>query len=102
MINLRVVSNVVFAFAVIVAAAMAMTVFAQAPTSPPPSRPPAMPPPPPPAAPPPGGAPTAPPPTAAQTPQTPPTAQAPAADPKDVATMDAIVAALYDVISGPA
>ena len=26
----------------------------------------------------------------------------PAADPKDVATMDAIVAALYDVISGPA
>ena len=30
------------------------------------------------------------------------TAPSPAADPKDVATMDAIVAALYDVISGPA
>ena len=103
MINLRVVSKVVFAFAVIVAAAMAMTVFAQAPTSPPPSRPPAMPPPPPPAAPAPGGAPTAPPPAPpSQSPATPPTAQAPAADPKDVATMDAIVAALYDVISGPA
>jgi hypothetical protein len=30
------------------------------------------------------------------------TTQTPAADPKDVATMDSIVAALYDVISGPA
>lgn len=35
----------------------------------------------------------------AATTSTPP---APAADPKDVATMDAIVAALYEVISGPA
>jgi hypothetical protein len=33
---------------------------------------------------------------------TPATAAPPAADPKDVATMDAIVAAVYDVISGPA
>jgi hypothetical protein len=44
-------------------------------------------------------------PTASSTPQTPAapaTTQAPAADPKDVATMDSIVAALYDVISGPA
>ena len=42
---------------------------------------------------------------ATDTAQTPPASaapQAPAADPKDVATMDAIVAALYDVISGPA
>lgn len=31
-----------------------------------------------------------------------PTPQLPAADAKDVATMDAIIAALYDVISGPA
>jgi hypothetical protein len=45
----------------------------------------------------------------AQTPTPIPTPQAtltpaapPAADPKDVATMDAIVAAVYDVISGPA
>ncbi len=37
-----------------------------------------------------------------QGPATPPTIQTPAADPKDVATMDSIVAALYDVISGPA
>ena len=36
-------------------------------------------------------------PTAAQTAPT-----IPAADPKDVATMDSIVAAVYDVISGPA
>lgn len=45
----------------------------------------------------------------AQTPTPTPAAQStpapaapPAADPKDVATMDAIVAAVYDVISGPA
>src|SRR5262245_50540251 len=31
-----------------------------------------------------------------------PAPQSPAADPKDVASVDAIVAALYDVISGPA
>jgi hypothetical protein len=31
-----------------------------------------------------------------------PAAQTPPADPKDVATMDSIVAAVYDVISGPA
>lgn len=44
-------------------------------------------------------------PTASSTPQSPAaaaTTQTPAADPKDVATMDSIVAALYDVISGPA
>lgn len=66
----------------------------------------------PPPAPPASGAPTAPQPaattqapTASSTPQSPattPTTQTPAADPKDVATMDSIVAALYDVISGPA
>jgi hypothetical protein len=43
--------------------------------------------------------------TNAQTPSPTPTPAAspsnPAADPKDVATMDAIVAAVYDVISGP-
>src|SRR2546423_14842547 len=43
-------------------------------------------------------------PTPNPTPQAaaPPATQTPAADPKDVATMDAIVAAVYDVISGPA
>jgi hypothetical protein len=51
---------------------------------------------------PPASAPSAPPPAApSQTPAS-PAAQVPAADPKDVATMDSIVAALYDVISGPA
>jgi len=44
--------------------------------------------------------------TNAQTPSLTPASAAspatPAADPKDVATMDAIVAAVYDVISGPA
>ena len=34
--------------------------------------------------------------------QAPTAAAAPAADPKDVGTVDAIIAALYDVISGPA
>jgi hypothetical protein len=34
--------------------------------------------------------------------QNPPAATAPAARPQDVASMDAIIAALYDVISGPA
>jgi hypothetical protein len=44
-------------------------------------------------------------PAASSTPQNPAatgTTQTPAADPKDVATMDSIIAALYDVISGPA
>ena len=95
MINLRIVSKAAFAFIFTLTAGLMMTAFAQAPSSPPP-------PPKPPAMAPPAGAPTAPPPTAAQTPPVPPAAQAPAADPKDVATMDAIVAALYDVISGPA
>ena len=95
MINLRVVSKAAFAFIFTLTAGLMMTAFAQAPSSPPP-------PPKPPAMAPPAGAPTAPPPTAAQTPPRPPAAQAPAADPKDVATMDAVVAALYDVISGPA
>jgi hypothetical protein len=45
---------------------------------------------------------TRPPATPSQTPAAASTPQTPAADPKDVATMDAIVAALYDVISGPA
>ncbi|HEX6190334.1 MAG TPA: hypothetical protein VFZ40_19940 [Pyrinomonadaceae bacterium] len=92
MINLRVVSNVAFAFIFTLTAGVMTTAFAQVPTSPPP--PPAAPAP---------GAPTMPPP--ARPSQTPPAAaapQAPAADPKDVATMDAVVAALYDVISGPA
>jgi hypothetical protein len=40
--------------------------------------------------------------TSAQTPTPTPPPAAPAADPKDVATMDTIVAAVYDVISGPA
>ncbi|MGZ5435367.1 MAG: hypothetical protein ACXWID_16955 [Pyrinomonadaceae bacterium] len=93
MINLRVVSRVAFAFIFTLTAGLMMTAFAQAPSSPPP---------PPPAAPAPAGVPTAPQPTAAQTPPIPPAAQVSAADPKDVATMDAIVAALYDVISGPA
>jgi len=95
MINHRVVSKVAFAFIFTLTAGLMMTAFAQAPSSPPP-------PPRPPATTPPAGVPTAPQPTAAQTPPIPPAAQAPAADPKDVATMDAIVAALYDVISGPA
>ena len=95
MINRRVLSRVAFASVFVLTVGLMMTAFAQAPPSPPP-------PPPPPAAPAPAGAPTAPQPTAAQTPPRPPAAQAPAADPKDVATMDAIVAALYDVISGPA
>ncbi len=67
------------------------------------------PPPPPPASLPPAGAPSAPQPkqaaTASSTPQSPAAlaaTQTAAADPKDVATMDSIVAALYDVISGPA
>src|SRR5688572_26940736 len=90
MINLRVVSKAAFAFIFTLTAGLMMSAFAQ--TAPPP----------PPAKPAPAGAPTTPQPTAAQTPAAAPATQAPAADPKDVATMDAIVAALYDVISGPA
>ena len=44
-------------------------------------------------------------PTASSTPQSPAAStpiETPAADPKDVATMDSIIAAVYDVISGPA
>ncbi len=87
--NLRVVSKAAFASVFVLTVGLMMTAFAQAPTSPPP--PPAP------------GAPSMPPP--ARPSQTPPASaapQTPAADPKDVATMDAIVAALYDVISGPA
>lgn len=89
MINLRVVSKVFFASVFTLTAGLMITVFAQSA-------------PPPPAKPAPAGAPTTPQPTAAQTPAAAPAIQAPAADQKDVATMDAIVAALYDVISGPA
>jgi hypothetical protein len=92
MINLRIVSKVPFAFVFILTSGFMMSAFAQ--TAPPP--PPAAP------APAPASAPTMPQPTAAQTPAAAAAAQAPAADPKDVETMDAIVAALYNVISGPA
>jgi len=75
-----------------------MTAQAQTPTPAPITPPPA-----PPASLPPTAAPSAQQPTAApQTPAAPATTQTPAADPNDVATMDSIVAALYDVISGPA
>ena len=88
MINLRILSKVSFTFLFIFASGL--TAAAQSA------------PPPPPAAPAPG-APTRPQPTPpSQPPAAVPAAQAPAADPKDVATMDAIIAALYDVISGPA
>jgi hypothetical protein len=93
MINLRGVSKVAFAF--IFTLTTGLAAFAQTPTKPPP-------PPPPPAAPAPAGAPSTQRPPAAQTAAAPSATQAPVADPKDVATMDAVVAALYDVISGPA
>lgn len=102
MINLRVVYKVAFASLFALTAGLMMTVFAQSPPPHPPSPPSPPPPPPPAAAPAPAGMPTTAPPPAAQTPSKSVAAQAPAADPKDVATMDAIVAALYDVISGPA
>ena len=64
---------------------------------------PVTPPPAPPASLPPMGTATAPQPTTpAQSPTASSTPQSPAPDPKDVATMDSIIAALYDVISGPA
>ena len=89
MINLRVVSKAAFAFILVLTAGM-VTASAQS-TQPPP------------AAPAPAGAPATPQPAApSQTPAAAPAAQALAADPRDVGTMDAIVAALYDVISGPA
>ena len=40
--------------------------------------------------------------TTGQTPQQPPQTPAPAANPADVASIDAIITAIYDVISGPA
>ena len=89
MINLRAVFRAAFASVFLLTVGLMMAAFAQAPSLPPP--PPAP------------GASSVPPP--ARPSQTPPAAaapQTPAADPKDVATMDAIVAALYDVISGPA
>ena len=88
--NFRLVSKLTFLFVFILTSGFMMSAFAQAP------------PPPPPAAPAPGAPTTPRPPTASQTPAASAAAQTPAADPKDVATMDAIVAALYDVISGPA
>lgn len=92
MINLQVRTKVLLAFVFIIANGWMMSSVAQ--TLPPP-KPPAMPAPPP-------GAPTTPQPKVpTQTPAAVP-AKTDAADPKDVATMDAIVAALYDVISGPA
>jgi hypothetical protein len=102
----RLVSRVIFLVVFTLAAGLIGTSQAQNPS-------PAPPPPPPPAAGlPPTTAPTAPQPTSpagtpsapatTQTPAASATAQTPAADPKDVATMDSIVAALYEVISGPA
>lgn len=97
--SVQVVSRVYFACVLGLGIGFVMTAQAQAPPAP------ASPPPPPPAAAPPASAPSAPQPTApaaAQAAAAPSTTQPPAADPKDVATMDSIVAALYDVISGPA
>ena len=85
------------ALALVFALRAGLVMSAQAQTAPRP----APPPPPPAASLPPASAPSALPPAApTQTPAAAP--QAPAADPKDVATMDSIVAAVYDVISGPA
>jgi hypothetical protein len=94
MINLRFISKTAFVFILVLTAGL-MTAFAQTPSSPPPPpRPPMAPP---------ASAPTTPQPAPpAQTPAAAAAAQTPAADPKDVATMDSIVAALYEVISGPA
>lgn len=90
MIKLRVVFKAAFAFILVLTAGLMMTASAQSGSLPPPA---------PPAA----GAPPRPRPSPPSLPSAAsPAAQAPAADPKDVATMDSIVAALYDVISGPA
>jgi hypothetical protein len=103
--NLLAVSKVLFAMIFTLALGVFVSAEAQNPS-------PAPPPPPPPAEMAPRGiGPSAPPtaptqsPSASATQQAPASAattQTPAADPKDVATMDSIVAALYDVISGPA
>lgn len=101
MICHRLVFKAAFAFTFVLAASATTTLIAQGlPTTQPPAPPPAM-------APPAAGAPTTPAPSApartpASTPAQTPAAQTPAADPSDVGTMDAIIAALYDVISGPA
>ena len=88
MTNLRVLSKAAFAFILVLTVGLMVTAFAQG--APPPAKP----------AP---GVPTTPQPSPpSQPPAASPAAQAPAADPKDVATVDSIVAALYDVISGPA
>ena len=90
MSNIRVVSKAAFAFILVLSAGLMMTAAAQSGSLPPPA---------PPAA----GAPPRPQPSPpSQPPAASPATQAPAADPKDVASMDSIVAALYDVISGPA
>src|SRR5688572_27263017 len=89
MINLRAVFRAAFASVFLLTVGLMMTAFAQSPSSPPP--PPA-----------PGAASVPPPARPAQTPPASAASQTPAADPRDVATMDAVVAALYDVISGPA
>jgi hypothetical protein len=96
MATIKVIHWIVFVL-VITAGAIATT---QAQT---PKPAPVTPPPAPPASLPPMGTATAPQPTTpAQSPTASSTPQSPAADPKDVATMDSIIAALYDVISGPA
>ena len=87
MINLRNLIKLTFAFGFVLTTAFAMSVRAQTPP-PPPAEPASMP--------------TMSPPAAPQTTAAQQSVQTPAADPKDVATMDAIVAAVYDVISGPA
>lgn len=106
--NLSGLSKIAFAFIFFVATGWMFTASAQQSPPPPPVAPltvppaaPIMPPPAP-------GAPTSPAATSpaprapSQTQAATPAAQPPAADPKDVATMDAIITALYDVISGPA
>jgi hypothetical protein len=97
--SLRLAFKGTVAFIFVVATSATMTVVAQAPPPSPPATAPTTPP----ASVPRSGIPTAAPRPAApaQTPATTPAAT-PAADPRDVATMDSIVAALYDVISGPA
>ena len=85
MINLRTVSQIGFGFVFILIAGLAMAVTGQSPAGAPATR-----------------QPSAPSQTPAASPAQTPSAQMPEADPKDVATMDSIVAALYDVISGPA
>jgi hypothetical protein len=102
--------RIIYHTALLLAFSAGAIVTAQAQTAPAPK--PITPPPAPPASLPPAGAPSAPQPTTStqaptasspsQQPVASATAQTPPADPKDVATMDSIVAALYEVISGPA